>query len=171
MKKTKFLTLSLIMLACTAGVFAQTEPGSASATATATAVILTPLSITTQTNMDFGDIVAGAGGDVVLNPQTVARSTTGPAVFGTFSLATFNVTGNNDGVLTISLPADHTITRATGTETMDIDAFSSFPSGTITLSAAGAGTLTVGATLNVGASQVPGTYENAAGFTVTVNYQ
>ncbi len=165
MKKTKFLTLSLIMLACTAGVFAQ-------ATATATAVILTPLSISKTLDMDFGDIVAGGGGDVVLNPQTTSRSTTGPGVFGTFTLAAFSVTGNSASTVTIGLPATHTITRVSGTETMTVSNFTSFPSGTLTLSdPAGTGTFNVGATLGVGASQVPGTYENAAGFTVTVNYQ
>jgi hypothetical protein len=52
---------------------------------------------------------------------------------------------------------------------MVVDTFTSNPSGTGTL-AGGTQNLNVGATLNVGSSQASGTYTNAAGFTVTVNY-
>jgi hypothetical protein len=52
---------------------------------------------------------------------------------------------------------------------MTVNAFSSNPSGTGTLTG-GSEVLNVGATLNVGAAQPAGTYTNAAGFTVTVNY-
>ncbi len=163
-KRTKFLTLSLIMLAFAASTFAQ------SATATATATILTPLSIANAGDMNFGNIVAGAGGDVTLDPVALTRTTTGPGLFGAFTFALFDVTGNPNSSYTISLPATHTITRLTGTETMVVDAFSSDPATPGTLSGTGTQTITVGATLGVGAAQVPGVYENAAGFTVTINY-
>ena len=52
---------------------------------------------------------------------------------------------------------------------MTVTTYTSNPSGTGAL-VAGTQTLTVGATLNVGASQAANLYTNAAGFPVTVNY-
>jgi hypothetical protein len=52
---------------------------------------------------------------------------------------------------------------------MTVNAFTSTPSGTGALTA-GSQILKVGATLNVGAGQVAGTYTNATGFPVIVNY-
>jgi hypothetical protein len=64
-----------------------------------------------------------------------------------------------------------TITHLTlPANTMTVTAFTSTPSGTGTLSGAGAQTIDVGATLNVAASQVGGTYVSGTPFTVTVNY-
>jgi hypothetical protein len=69
----------------------------------------------------------------------------------------------------ILLPSTYTITRLTGSETMTINTFTSNPSGTSALTA-GTQTINVGATLNVAGSQVAGTYTNATGFLVNVNY-
>ncbi|HBC79095.1 MAG TPA: hypothetical protein DCZ51_10735, partial [Bacteroidales bacterium] len=69
----------------------------------------------------------------------------------------------------ITLPAAAT-TITSGANTMTVDTWTSSPSGTGTLSAGGSQALTVGATLNVGASQPAGTYVSGTPFTVTVNY-
>jgi len=53
---------------------------------------------------------------------------------------------------------------------MTVNAFTSSPSATGLLSSGGSQTLTVGATLNVAAGQMAGTYTNASGVPVTVNY-
>jgi len=53
---------------------------------------------------------------------------------------------------------------------MTVNAFTSNPSGTGTLSSGGTQTLNVGATLNVAAAQTAGTYTNATGVAVSVNY-
>jgi hypothetical protein len=66
------------------------------------------------------------------------------------------------------LPSTPT-TVASGSNTMSVNAFTSNPDGTGTLTG-GTQTLKVGATLNVGASQAAGTYTSATPFTVTVNY-
>tara|TARA_B100000780_G_scaffold232113_1_gene172015 strand:- start:1105 stop:1266 length:162 start_codon:yes stop_codon:yes gene_type:complete len=52
---------------------------------------------------------------------------------------------------------------------MVVNTFTSTPTTTGTLSG-GAQTVNVGATLNIGTSQVAGNYTNATGFDVTVNY-
>jgi len=64
-------------------------------------------------------------------------------------------------------PAATTVTS--GSDNMTVDAFTSNPDGTGTLTG-GTQTLKVGATLNVGANQAAGTYTSATPFTVTVNY-
>lgn len=144
-----------------------------SATATASATIVTPIAIANATDMDFGNVaVSAALGTVVLSPAGV-RSTTGgatlPAVTGTVTAASFDVTGQANFTYSITLPAAAT-TIASGANTMTVDTWTSNPTPTGTLDGTGAQTLSVGATLNVGAGQAAGTYISATPFTVTVNY-
>jgi len=164
---TKFFTLAIVMLAFTVSTFAQ-------ATATATATIVTPIAIANTVDMNFGNVAAGAAlGTVVLTPAG-ARSVTGgvtlPAIAGTVTAASFDVTGQANFTYAITLPAAATTIDDGGGNTMTVTTFTSNPNSTGTLSAGGAETLTVGATLNVGATQVAGTYVSATPFTVTVNY-
>lgn len=161
----KILAFSVVLLAFTAGAFAQS-----SATATATAVIVSPITITQTANMSFGNIIADTdGGTVVLVPAgtRTLNGLTSPSIAGTVTAAAFTVTGFDGATYSISLPASHTISD--GGNNMVVDTFTSNPSGTGTLTG-GTQTLNVGATLNVGSAQPAGTYTNATGFTVTVNY-
>ncbi len=101
-------------------------------------------------------------------------STTGgvtlPATAGTVSAASFTVSGEGTYTYAITLPAtDYTITHTIDASTMAVNTFTSTPTGTGALTA-GSQTLDVGATLNVDAGQSAGTYTNATGFDVTVNY-
>ncbi len=124
--------------------------------------------------MSFGNLATdGTVGTIVLVP-TDTRTTTGgvtlPATTGTVAAAAFDVTGEGSYTYSITLPStDYTITDAVSTETMAVNTFTSNPTSPGTLTA-GAQSITVGATLNAGASQASGTYENATGFDVTVNY-
>ena len=146
------------------------------ASATATAIVVTPIGITKTVDMNFGNLaVSTSAGTVVLTPAG-ARSITGgvtlPANTGTVAAASFDVTGESNYTYSITLPStDYTLTRVSGSETMVVNTFVSTPTvgsgGALT---AGSQTLTVGATLNVSGSQVGGTYTNATGFDVTVNY-
>lgn len=159
----KILAISVLMLAFSAGIFAQ-------ATATASAVIVAPISITQTADMSFGNIIAGAGaGTVVLTPAGVRTPTgvTFPSVGGTVTAASFTVSGLSGATYSISLPLTHNI--VSGANSMVVNAFTSTPSGTGTLTG-GSQVLNVGATLNVGAAQPAGSYTSAAGFLVTVNY-
>ena len=170
MKNTrKSLVTAMIACAFTTASFAQ-----ASATATATAVIVTPIAITKTADMNFGNVaVSATAGTVVLTPaggRTATGGVTLPASAGTVAAASFSVSGTGSYTYSITLPGTNLVlTRNTGTETMNVNAFTSAPSGTGALTA-GAQTLTVGATLNVAGSQVAGTYVSGTPFTVTVNY-
>jgi len=140
-------------------------------TATGSATVITPIAIANAGNMNFGNIaVSASAGTVVLSPASV-RSITGgvtlPAVTGTVTAAAFTVTGLGSSTYSIQLPASYTITS--GGNSMTVNAFTSTPSGIGTLSG-GTQTIQVGATLNVAASQAAGSYTNATGFPVIVNY-
>ena len=147
--------------------------GQATATATASATIITPISITKNADMSFGNISvqSGTGGTVVLATAGTRTSTSGvtlPATAGSVSAASFTVNGSGSSTYTITLPSTVTLTRASGSETMTAGSFTSNPSGTGALSS-GTQDIAVGATLTVAAGQVPGVY-TSGNFNVTVNY-
>ena len=164
----KLLILTFMLFAFAAGSYAQ-----ATASATGTATIVAPIGITKTVDMNFGNIAVSGAGTVILaaaGTRTATGGITLPAITGTVAAASFDVTGSDGYTYTITLPStDYTITRVSGTETMIINTFTSDPSGTGTLTG-GTETVNVGATLNVNAGQVGGTYTNATGFDVTVNY-
>jgi hypothetical protein len=143
------------------------------ASATASATVITPIALTKDVDMNFGNVAVIGAGTVILAPAGTRTKTGGvtlPVATGTVSSASFTVGGEGASTYAITLPtADYTITKVASTETMIVNTFTSTPSGTGALTA-GAQTLTVGATLNVGAAQVSGSYTNIVGFDVTVNY-
>jgi len=164
--------IALAIIFVTLGVTARAQ---VSATATATATIVTPIAITKTVDMNFGNVAVHPSnpGTVVLatdDSRTATGGVTLPATAGTVSAASFTVEGEAGYTYSITLPASAlTITRSGGTETMAVDTWVSNPSLTGTLTG-GSQQLDVGATLNVGGGQQAGTYVNASGFTVTVNY-
>jgi len=165
---TKFFALTIALLAITISSFAQV-----SATATTTATIITPIAISKTIDMNFGNVAVSPtiAGTVVLTPAGTRTKTGGvtlPAVAGTVAAASFNVTGLGTSTYTITLPGTITLTGVPS-GSMTVGTFVSNPSGTGALTA-GAQTLTVGGTLNVGAGQAAGVYSNTTDMTVTVNY-
>jgi hypothetical protein len=174
MRKTGFLLASLfVMVLATQRVNAE-GPASASETANATATIITPISITNVADLNFGNIVAGTGAGTVTVATTGTRTSTGDvilpsATLGTVNAAEFTVTGLADATYAITLPTTSIDISETGGTTMTVDNFTSNPSvtdgGVLTN---GTQTLSVGATLNVGAGQAAGDYTGK--FSVTVAY-
>lgn len=174
MKKLIFITV--ILFAFSAATFAQ-----ASANAVATANIVSPISINKTLDLNFGNIaVAAAAGTVVMDPLGARTPTnvTLPIITGTVTPATFTVSGTASYTYAITIPALAAATTISdgASHTMTVNNWTSSPSGTGTLDGVtGQQTLTVGATLNIGANQASGSYSssNTGGtgdFTVTVNY-
>ena len=168
---TKVLAIAVIALGLSNSSFAQ-----ATATASASATIITPITIVKNTDMNFGNVAVSAtlAGTVVLAPAGTrttggAGGVTLPATVGTVAAANFTVSGQASYTYAITLPSSCTITDA-ASHSMTVNGFTSNPSSTGALSALGSQTLTVGATLNVTAGQAAGTYTNATGVPVTVNY-
>jgi hypothetical protein len=163
----KLFTVVIIMAVFSIEAFSQVT-----ASATATATIISPIAIAKTVDMNFGNVAVGAvAGTVVLSPagvRTPGGGVTLPATTGTVAAASFDVTGQSGFTYSITLPAAAT-TISFGANTMTVDTWTSSPTPTGTLTG-GAETLTVGATLHVGASQAPGTYVSGTPFDVTVNY-
>jgi hypothetical protein len=145
--------------------------------------IISPIGITKVQDMNFGAIVSGNAGSVVLSPDGNNLLTTGNVSLRTtqssITAATFEVNAglddlngkNNSSAYSITLPtSDITLVSNEG-YTMRVSNFTSSPSssgyGTLTN---GKGVLTVGATLHVNASQGIGKYISSAPFPVTVNF-
>jgi hypothetical protein len=116
--------------------------------------------------MDFGTMVpTGTAGTVTVTPAG-ARSSVNVDLLGGFpAAASFDVTGEGANTYSITLPSSATLTS--GGNTMTVDTFTDDAGATPTL-AGGSDAFNVGATLNVGATQVAGTYSGT--FAVTVNY-
>lgn len=165
---TKFFALAIVMIGLSSTSFAQE-----SATATASATIITPISITKNVDMNFGNVSVQSttGGTVVLatdNTRTRTNGVTLPSfAVGTVSAAAFTVNGEEDYTYAITLPSSVTI--VSGLNDMVVDGFVSSPDATGVLTL-GTQSLKVGATLNVDAAQPAGTYTNTTDLTVTVNY-
>jgi hypothetical protein len=151
--------------------FAPSVSAQATATANASATIVTPISISKNTDMNFGNIATnGTVGTVVLSPASGRTFTGGvslPATTGTVTAASFTVEGSGSYTYAITLPSSVIITS--GSDQMTVDNFTSTPATTGTLSS-GSQTITIGATLNLIASQAEGAYTSATPFAVTVNY-
>jgi predicted RecA/RadA family phage recombinase len=122
----------------------------------------------------FGKFAAGSGGTVTVSTSG-ARTSSGGVVLlssGAGAAAAFNISDPDTGNLTktyiITLPANGTVALASGSNSMAVNDFVSDPSGS-SIMVTGTQTLTVGATLSVGANQPVGNYSGS--FSVTVNYQ
>lgn len=159
------------------GAMAQSNQTASSA---ASAIVIAPLTIAKTGDLNFGNVVAGAAlGTVVLLPAGT-RSATGGTTFsagfpGTLSAAKFDLTGEGVYTYAITLPGTVTLSDTVSTpNTMTATGFTvaagttGSVDGLIGTLAGGLGNLDVGATLNVGAAQVPGTYTGS--FDVTVAY-
>ena len=166
----------VIAAAAIAIAFSNTSFAQATATASASATIITPISIVKNVDMNFGNVAVAASlsGTVVLAPAGTrttggAGGVTLPSTTGTVAGADFTVSGQASYTYAITLPTTATLTDG-GSHTMTVNGFTSIPSSTVTLSTGGTQDLKVGATLNVAAAQAAGTYTNATGVPVTVNY-
>ena len=173
MKKLAIIFIAIFgMTFAFQSVNAQVNSSTVSAAA-AGAKIIAPITLTNPTALDFGNIIAGTGGTVIMTTGN-ARSSTGgvtlqEAVDG--QAAIFNVTGLEDAAFSITLPsADCVLDDVPETSSMTI-AWATFNhSAGATPAITGANfDFTVGATLTVGSGQTAGIYSGE--YEVTVTYE
>ncbi len=165
--KNLIVIFGILVLNASYSVQAQT---SATANFTASATIIQPISITTTSDMNFANIDAKDGGQIILTPDNTRISTGGVELAGAenLSAATFTVSGQPGYTYDISLPGN-SYTLTNGIESMVINNFtSSLSNGN--LIADESQIIRVGATLNVNPNQTPGFYCTPASLNVTVNY-
>lgn len=165
---------------------AQTIPVIASnvAYANISCIVVAPIVITKTRDMNFGSIVSGAKGSIVLPPDGGKPITNGSAALETASsqasAAKFEVSdnmGNNPNTVrmfteySITLPTSDVMLVNEEGKTMRVGNFTSSPSsaqkGTFVN---GIGILSVGATLFVEEDQGLGSYASSSPFPVTVNF-
>jgi len=156
--------------------FAVNANAQATATANASATIVTPISISKTTDLNFGNLAVDAtGGTVILDPSASGtRSSAGaggvtfPANAGIVSSATFVVTGQANFTYAINVLGS-SIQITNGTSNMTVNNFTKSVT-TGLLDNLGEQTVYVGADLVVAGSQEPGVYTSSSPFTVLVSY-
>lgn len=169
----KTLAKILVVAGCTAVAWTAGAGISQAATAqanTAAAVIL-PVTITKTTDLNFGKFMSGASGGTVVISTGSAQSVTGgvttTASLGTTATAAaFTISGEPTSTYTVTFPAQTNLTGPGAP--MTIGTFTTASSGTLGTFGAAPETLSVGATLTVGATQASGTYSGTVD--VAVNY-
>jgi hypothetical protein len=164
----------LIVFAIAIFGFTAVSFGQSTATASTTALLIVPISISNQVNMNFGTVAASSTAGTVLLDFADGRTKTGgatlPAGGGTLAkTAVFRVTGEGNSTFSISIPAAPITLTGSVSGTMTASSFAADLGVTGTL-ASGTKDIKVKATLNVPADAVAGTYSNASDLFVTVNY-
>jgi hypothetical protein len=135
--------------------------------------IVTPISITKSDDMVFGNIASnGSTGSILIGTDGTRTSTGGvtlPTAGGSPKAASFVVSGAGNYTYSITLPSAPIMLNGI-TEGVTVSSFVSNPGSTGKLTTAGTQTIFIGAMLNVPTSVASGSYSNAAGLSVTVNY-
>lgn len=145
---------------------AQAAPATASATAKAR--VLKQITVTNTADLDFGTIVAGTSAAAVAVSTGGARTCAAALTCtGTVTAASFDVSGTNNAVVTVTGDNSVSLTNGTG-GTMSASLTRSATTLTLTNSAVG-GTFQVGGSLALAANQADGAYTGT--FNVTVDYQ
>ncbi len=159
----KFLGTAIIMIAFTVSAY-----GQSSIVATATATILTPISITKNADLNFGNLAGSStAGTIDLSTLGAVTATGGVTILGGApTAASFDVDGVTGAAFTFSVPASIVLTSV-ALDVMTVDTFVDDAPATIV---GGSVTISLGATLHVLADQPAGVYTNAANLVATVNY-
>lgn len=167
-----FLLRLLALTALLAPAAGQAAPRAAPTPAQANAVMLFPLEIVKNRDLDFGNVgTTAAAGTVVINPETDTISSTGGASLlgGTPHAAQFTGAAKGNSVVIIRIPKQPvTLTRVGGTQTMIANNFTLQGLDKRAVAARVAFDFRVGATLNVNANQTEGTYVGT--FDVSIQY-
>lgn len=162
----KLLLLSVFaFFTCTTAALAQ-----ATANFTASVTIIQPIGITTTSNMNFANVDAKAGGEVILTPNNTRISNGGVVLeqANGLSAASFEITGEPGFAFSITVPeSEYVLTN--GSESIIIKDFTSSLAEGGSL-AGGSATVNVGATLKINPNQTPGLYNSQGPMNVTVNY-
>lgn len=165
MKKVLISAGALAALALSTPAFAANT-----APATATVNIVSPLTLTNNTGLNFGTIVGPFAGETVHVDMAGVR--TCPATLtcsgnASVSAASFTVTGTPDQGVALTIPNSVTLNGSVS-GTLSVDLSGDKPADP-TLDSAGSASFSVGGVLTIPNGTVDGVYSNT--FDVTANYQ
>lgn len=166
--KKKIMAAAMLLVSYTTNANAQST-----ATASTTAELVTPISITKITDMNFGSVAASATAGTVALDYSNGRAITGGAnVLNGSTLGTtavFTITGEATNGFSISIPLSPITLTGSVSGTLEVSGFTPDTGASGTL-VAGSVVIKVKAILNVPANAVAGNYINASDLFVTVNY-
>lgn len=162
----------LLISAAVLGATALSTPAFAattnSATSNATVNIVSPLTLTNNTGLDFGTIVGPFAGQTVRVDKLGNRNCGGLTCSGTtVSAANFTVSGGTANQ-NLALTVDPSVTLTSGANSLNVDLTTDLPSG-LTTNASGGATFGVGGSLAIPAGTSDGVYSGT--FKVQVDYQ
>lgn len=168
-KSIKFLAITFVMFGLGITAMAQTV-----GTANAAAVIIEPITITKNSDLNFGTIMRGTAASTIVVTTAGARSVgSGDAILSALApvaaAASFTIDGSDGASYAVTIPSAN-INITSGANTMSVGTWSSNPVAPIsgTFPAGSGVTLLIGATLNVGAAQASGSYTGT--FNISVDY-
>jgi len=150
---------------------ASAHAAGATPAARAHAAVMHPLSLVLKGDLDFGMVAVTGAGSAVIEPNANVMTTSGGVVplGGSPTAATFIGAAGSASVVIIRVPKTAIlITRVGGMETMSVGDFTLQGQNKRTLARQESFEFRVGATLDVAANQVEGTYVGT--FDVTVHY-
>lgn len=154
---------------------AYAQAASASAQGQARGVVLQPLTLTKNSDLDFGTVISTAAAGTVSIDADNGNRLTGGGVTGVANwpggrgLFTGNGTANQIVNLTLASPAV-LVSTSNPVDTVTVDAMVLDSGGSSrTIGATGVFQVGVGGTFGIAANQPNGTYQ--ANFTLTANYQ
>ena len=139
----------------------------ASAVGHASVTLLSPLGLTEQSALDFGQIgIAKTGGTVVLAPTGALSGSAGYSFAGGAAAGSFQIAGQPSTPVTISFSSGNLLTGPG--PALALGGFTHNAGTAPALDSSGHLVLAVGATLAIGVNQPLGSYSGS--YTVTVNY-
>ena len=140
----------------------------ATGTGDAKAKIVNPVEVTETQDLNFGTMLGKANTVTVSSSGTRTASDNSGLVTDSNkpTAGVFQVSGPNNQPITVSLPANTTVSSSTNS--MTISGFNSPQSGSQSLDNAGKLTINIGADLGVTEGQAAGDY--AGSYTITVTY-
>lgn len=167
----KNLLSSAVATAFLSGVISQSALA-ATETGTANARVITPITVTEITQMNFGDIQPEAGATTVtLSTTGVATPSGATVVTGSPSQGVFTVTGTTGASYSITLPADGDVQLSGPGPDMQVTGFNHDAGATPTIGVGNSSTLNIGAVLNVDGSGAQSAGDYSGTYDVTVDYQ
>lgn len=160
----------LLISAGALAALALSTPAAAANTAQANATvnIVSPLTLTNNSALDFGTIVGPFNGQTVRIDTTGARNCGGLTCSGTtVSAANFTVSAGTPNQ-NLKLTVDPSVTMTSGANSLSVNLTTDLPSGLVT-DASGGATFGIGGSLVIPAATPDGVYSGQ--FNVQVDYQ
>lgn len=171
MNKTSIILAASVLAVALPGV--AHAQSSANASATGSTTIVQPITITKTADLSFGRLVkpvSGTAGAMVMSNIDDLDLEVGVAGLDNVSRAKFTIAGEGGQAVSISMPANFTMSK--GSDTISVE-LAPDVSGSITLSGAlgstGSASLNVGGLIYLDSTTPTGLYSGS--FTVTVAYQ